>query len=40
MSKHDDKEPYMETHVKVILIALIILSFAAFAFNQWVLSRF
>jgi len=39
MTEHKKQESNMETHVKVILYFLVIMAFAAFAFNQWVLSR-
>ena len=29
----------METHIKVILVSLIILGLIAFAVNQWILSK-
>ena len=39
MTEENKKQnPYMETHVKVILAVLIVMAFAMFAFNQWFLS--
>jgi hypothetical protein len=39
MNEIQKQEPSMETHIKVILVSLIILGLIAFAVNQWILSK-